>query len=346
MSSTAFGAPARQSSSIKEVHMSAMTVFQNHLRAGFETKVLFVGKRIFLYQNTCGKIIKICLECAVGDIDDIYTYLEGIKPFAQHRDWNGLENHFRELATELAGKTQAGRIAKLGFAKFERQLDPAFAEAVAQAEEAQAMAIYYEYDLDNRWGSIFCICQEYLPEAANDEDWACDWVGEVEGPYFDTASDLYRENGFDRTSKAMGSTLYLVARTVAAYGRCFDRHYSPGPAVCIAFHDQEPILRLAEPISGRKPKPTPPKKTRPRQEIDEVAEYVLRYYKHLMSPEEQEAARGVNVPENMPDQYLQAIVDRLIRDRTSEVIINRCPKCNHLCRSPEARQCPSCIHQW
>jgi hypothetical protein len=37
-----------------------------------------------------------------------------------------------------------------------------------------------------------------------------------------------------------------VARTVAAFGRALDREPVPGKAVCMAFHDQTPILSLQE----------------------------------------------------------------------------------------------------
>ena len=70
-----------------------------------------------------------------------------------------------------------------------------------------------------------------------------------EGPQQEELSDIYLENHFDRTPTAKGSTLYLVARTVAIYARGYSEiETSATLAICIAFHDQDPILRIQRPL--------------------------------------------------------------------------------------------------
>ena len=177
---------------------------------------------------------------------DIYQYIARMKPFVASRDWDGLERRYRELSSELAGTSQADRIANLAFPAYEAKLCPLVVKAIAGAKSCKAKAIYFEYDLDNDWHSGFFLCGQYNPESANDEDWACDWIKDFRGPDFPEASAIYCENNFDRTPLAKGSTLYLVARTVAAFGRCLQRAGPLHTTVCMGFHDQTPIMRIAE----------------------------------------------------------------------------------------------------
>lgn len=177
---------------------------------------------------------------------DIYEYIALMKPLIVRRDWDHLEALYRNRCRDLAGEEQASRIAALDFTSYKTALEEAFAETVTQAQQTGAKAVYFEYDLDNDWESNFFLCSDYNPESAGDDDWACDWFAKVKGPEFRAASKIYLENYFDETPLAKGSTLYLVARTVAALGQGLGKHPST-LVVCIAFHDQNPIMRLQEP---------------------------------------------------------------------------------------------------
>ena len=44
--------------------------------------------------------------------------------------------------------------------------------------------------------------------------------------------------------------------------------------------------------------------------------------------------------------FLIVTRDRILRERTSEVFLNRCPKCNALARTPQACLCLACGHTW
>ena len=44
--------------------------------------------------------------------------------------------------------------------------------------------------------------------------------------------------------------------------------------------------------------------------------------------------------------FLIATRERILRDHASEVILNRCPKCGALARTPQACLCPACSHTW
>ena len=163
--------------------------------------------------------------------------------------WDGLENEFRETCNRLAGPEQTIRIAAVNLDQYGYALREGLAHAIKRAVELDLSAVYFEYDLDNLWAGDFYLCKYYYPESANDDEWACDWMESLDGPQQEELSDIYLENHFDKTPTAKGSTLYLVARTVALYGRGYSEIETPATlAICIAFHDQDPILRIQHPL--------------------------------------------------------------------------------------------------
>lgn len=179
---------------------------------------------------------------------DIHAHLSEMKPLIASRDWSSLERAYHELAAEMAGEEQAARIAQLAFPAYQLRLQPFLTKAHADALRLRAKAIYFEYDLDNDWQSAFFICERYNAESAHDDDWACDWTEDFRGPDFADASAIYREHSFDRTPVAKGSTLYLVARTVASFGRCCEQAGFLAVTTCMAFHGQDPIVRIVEAV--------------------------------------------------------------------------------------------------
>ena len=176
----------------------------------------------------------------------IYEHIEQMKPFIKRTDWAGLEEEFCALAENLGGTGTARPIKSLDFDRYQQALSSGLDQAKRMASRLEARAIYLEYDLDNDWESTFFLCKEYRSEAADDDDWACDYVQTIPGPAFPEASAIYDENGFDRTPLATGSTLYLIARTVASFGRVACLAPSGSLPICIAYHDQDPIFRISD----------------------------------------------------------------------------------------------------
>jgi hypothetical protein len=110
--------------------------------------------------------------------------------------------------------------------------------------------------------------------------------------------------------------------------------------------------------------------------MDELVPYVIKNYSHLMTFFEAMAQKNIviggKIENASSDEYkasltekfivndyrvkellkhgaepfLQAVCERILRQHTQEVVINRCPKCNGLARTPVARQCPKCFHHW
>lgn len=114
----------------------------------------------------------------------------------------------------------------------------------------------------------------------------------------------------------------------------------------------------------------------------ELVGYVIRYYAHLMTVPErlanrhligamkathgksdveaQAEARNVwsfskwmsNEPEvlslaaNGYEAFIQRTAARILNEHSDKIFFNRCPKCGRLARTPQARQCRSCGHDW
>lgn len=93
--------------------------------------------------------------------------------------------------------------------------------------------------------------------------------------------------------------------------------------------------------------------------MDDLSRYVLTHYKHFLTPEEQEAVRvprrfggllaalRADAPEGRQWGGLhQMVAERILREHAAEVFVNRCPRCDSLCRTPRAKQCFECGHAW
>jgi len=44
--------------------------------------------------------------------------------------------------------------------------------------------------------------------------------------------------------------------------------------------------------------------------------------------------------------FVQTTSERIYRDNSDKIVLNRCAVCNGLARTPAARQCPHCQHDW
>lgn len=109
----------------------------------------------------------------------------------------------------------------------------------------------------------------------------------------------------------------------------------------------------------------------------EKADYIVAYYSHLFTLNEQKALRhhrstikidGAKdlaltrvylktgwlsddplILNYLSDGYIQFILScakRILNDHPGEVVFNNCPVCKKLARTPSARQCRWCGHDW
>jgi hypothetical protein len=177
---------------------------------------------------------------------EIYEGFAEMNSYIERTAWDGLEHDYSSVAASLAGASVLKRAESVDFFQYEASLREPFAQALSRAGEPAVKAIYFEYDLDNNWRSAFYLCLSYSSEDQEDDDWAVDWEQRIPGPDLPAASIVYKVHGFAKTDTAKGITLYLVARTVAAFGRVVSQAPRIGKPICIGFHDQDPIMRIRE----------------------------------------------------------------------------------------------------
>jgi hypothetical protein len=105
----------------------------------------------------------------------------------------------------------------------------------------------------------------------------------------------------------------------------------------------------------------------------ELTDYIIQYYSHLMSHNEKQAHLNIiylqktERNESMRNSFTQRgwIIhkpeyDDLLKDgygiffenvakrifRENEVVLNLCPQCQKIARTPLAKQCRFCFHSW
>jgi hypothetical protein len=71
-----------------------------------------------------------------------------------------------------------------------------------------------------------------------------------------------------------------------------------------------------------------------------VAEFILRRHGIAGNPEAEAAlADGV-------ETFRRRVCRRVLADHGAEVFVNRCPSCGRVVRTPLAKQCLWCSHDW
>jgi hypothetical protein len=172
----------------------------------------------------------------------IYDFLPQAEQMARLADWAGIEEVGRSLAQSLIPPDRIEAISSVDLRGYERDLASMLKEAEGRSTEFQGVqALYWEFDLDNNWDCSISFCSSYTP---NDPDWAGDQLGWIRGPGLPEFARLYAEHGFSDTPAAEGSTLLLVARTLATFGRAYDLIGRSQFPVGAAFHDSSVMVMM------------------------------------------------------------------------------------------------------
>ncbi|PEB59518.1 hypothetical protein COM79_02265 [Bacillus cereus] len=173
---------------------------------------------------------------------DIFQDLEEMQEDVFSLAVEQIEAKYYDICCMLASTECAERIKAIDLESYKESIRVGLDAAVEMATNEEAKAIYFEYDLDNEWDSQFYICEEYFPMEEEYDDWASEWTYNIEGPGSVELADMYNENGFDTSEKAIGITLYLIAKTLCSFISIRSEVQSNIP-ICIGFHDQDPIMR-------------------------------------------------------------------------------------------------------
>jgi hypothetical protein len=110
--------------------------------------------------------------------------------------------------------------------------------------------------------------------------------------------------------------------------------------------------------------------------MDELAIYIINYYTDLMTCEEKAAHQSVvgehkiehaDSPEmkevlrnrlvstdprvrallaDGAEAFFAGVRDRVLREHPNEALLNHCPRCGALAKTPTAKQCRKCFFSW
>jgi len=175
-----------------------------------------------------------------------------MKHYIRNRDWQGLEDHYAEMATRMSGSEAQRAVLGVALSDYEESLKEVLARAFERLAAVGGTAVYFEYDIDNDWQSYCFLYDHYRPESEGDDDWAVPWKEDIEGPDLPVFTEMYQTfGGFDvRDDTQVGVTLYLIARTTACFGRALESLTVPNVAVCLGYHDQGDLTRMREARGG------------------------------------------------------------------------------------------------
>ncbi|MFE4094906.1 hypothetical protein ACFX4K_25835 [Priestia sp. YIM B13484] len=176
---------------------------------------------------------------------NIFDCLDELQAELFEKSYEEMEAKYYELCSTYVEGNEAERIHNINLDTFQTQVKSSLQEAMRIVNEQSAKAIYFEYDMDNDWESTFFICDGYSSLFEEDDDWASDWIEEIEGPSNKEFAQVYKENGFETTEKARVIALFLIVRTLIAFAKAV-KNIKVDIPLCIGFHDQDPIMRIKE----------------------------------------------------------------------------------------------------
>jgi hypothetical protein len=113
------------------------------------------------------------------------------------------------------------------------------------------------------------------------------------------------------------------------------------------------------------------KTTQSFPDLDDVTKYVFHNYFHLLTEDEMLAwktclagAAGevssefagkfglrrsktiLTLISEDPEKFLKTTCNRLLKEHKDKIVLNYCPRCGALARTPKAKICPKCSFNW
>jgi hypothetical protein len=166
-----------------------------------------------------------------------------LMPFwVRRRDWPGLDGHFRRFAEHTCGAQVAAAAAAVDLGSYHRALAEALQLAVSAADREPAAVIAYLHRPHEDWSGAFCVYSRAAAASGGDERRMGTCVAEIPGPPCTELARLFFAHGDTLNTVA----LYLIARTVAALGRCLDELPPDDVTVCLAIEGDGGLLWLRE----------------------------------------------------------------------------------------------------
>ncbi len=185
----------------------------------------------------------------VNRLNQVYANLKVAREFVCQRNLENAESHFYDFCVKLAGVAIADAIRSVDFGEFRSEIKKGITEIMAGYISQRAnskrpvKAIYFEYDMDNDWDGVFFPCWKYSPIDENDDEWACYWEENFEGPAVPDFPDMGIDDWLFESDESVGKFSYAIVRIYIEFARAYFDVPCPVP-VCIGFHDQSEISRV------------------------------------------------------------------------------------------------------
>lgn len=264
-----------------------------------------------------------------------YDYLTELMEFIKNKDnWEILEDRYYSLACK-ASFMEAKSVKYYDLSDYYTSLLAGLKKAIIRAKAENLSAIFFHFTVLNFWRGNFFLCRDYHPEhMINNKEYNEDWAADFELQDIDVGCLDAFYNMFYYETDSPEICIYLVARTVACLIKAYQEIKVDDLAICISEHDCPVIVRLQEyfPPPERLYNSLTRKPVEPYPELTELEFYILRYYSYFL--------------ENPRDRYTMKIqVEKALFFHKDEILINRCPYCASLRRTPNAKQCPKCFRR-
>ena len=151
--------------------------------------------------------------------------------FVKAGDWDGLEAEYRKRCRKAAGLKVTREVEAVPFADYERRLETAYRRAVRAANSRPDGAIYMRLRPDIQWMSQLHVhTTDDINSGEPFEEFSYSGEStEIEGPRLEAAGELLRREQHAAGVRVNWPGLYLIARTLALFGRLAHRHPLPVP---------------------------------------------------------------------------------------------------------------------
>ena len=78
----------------------------------------------------------------------------------------------------------------------------------------------------------------------------------------------------------------------------------------------------------------------------EKIDYLLIYFLHLLPVKEKDILRNPYLTDFEKELEREIVATKLLIKYNDKVVLNKYPKCRKIARTPKAKQCRFCRHDW
>lgn len=157
-------------------------------------------------------------------------FLFAMHPFIRDGDYDGLERRYRDLCEELSGKEATERVDKLDFDTWQAQIEASLPKVLSIAHKRASDTVFLRIRPDLDWSGAFGIHDKYSPSELSPkpidpskpfEEYSYSPPNAyLAAPSFASAAEVFKESPIPTVTGTSGPAVYLLARSVSAFGRC------------------------------------------------------------------------------------------------------------------------------